>query len=501
MKLPNALRLLAISLIVAAAACSLAGVDGRVAGVLSAVALSALVISVFLRPRRASFGFSKVGAGREAATVSPDISFNDVAANDVARSSLIEISEFLKNPQKFAELGARIPHGVLLYGPPGTGKTLLARALAGEAKVPFIAMNGSDFVEMYVGVGAGRVRDAFKRARKFGKCVIFIDEIDSLGRARGLNSSDERDQTLNALLSEMSGFKPSDGVIVVAATNRVEMLDPALLRPGRFDRRIEVGMPGIEERLSILKLHSRNKPLGENVNLDDLAVRTTFFSGASLENLLNEAAIRAARRNSKSIEESDVQAAYVSVIAGEDGASRPASLEKSVIALHEAGHAVVSHALIPRNRIERVSIMPCSGGAAGYNLSIPEEKSLYSKLDMERRICVLLAGRAAEALVFGTDGMTDGASNDLRRAAEIAASMVNELGMGGDIALSRATLSKALGGGGDAFTLAKDMLDSLMDKTIEVLRQNFEQLTNISKALNEREAICKKELDELFAVA
>ena len=425
------------------------------------------------------------------------VRFSDVAANDNARKSLMEMADFLKNPEKYACLGARIPRGVLLYGPPGTGKTLLARALAGEANVPFIAMNGSDFVEMYVGVGASRVRDTFKKARRMGKCVIFIDEIDTLGRARNANSSEERDQTLNALLSEMSGFSPSDGIIVIAATNRWEMLDPALLRPGRFDRQIEVGMPALKERMEILKLHAKNKPVSKDVNLSSLASATAFFSGASLENLLNEAAIRAARRNASEIQQKDIDEAFISVTAGEDGRAHENEDEKTVIAVHEAGHALVTRALFG-DSIQRISILPSTGGAAGYNLLIPEDKSLYTKADLEKKILVLLAGRCAEQLVFSIDGITTGASGDIRRAGEIAVNLAGELGFQEHPAIHENTLIKAFGARFDPSEKARKMLSDLYDENLAFLRNNIKTLIKLSNALLAKESMGKAEIDRFF---
>ena len=398
-------------------------------------------------PERAAagkHGFQTIHPEPAASTVS----FQDIAANEEALSALRELVDYLKNPEKYARMGARMPRGILLYGPPGTGKTLLARALAGEAGVPLFPLSGSDFVEMYVGVGAGRVRDLFKKARRTGKCVIFIDEIDSLGKRRGDASSDEREQTLNALLSEMSGFREEDSVIVLAATNRLDSLDPALLRPGRFDRHIEVGLPGRDERLAILRLHSRNKPLSPSVDLDTLAANTVHFSGASLENLMNEAALAAARRNSVLIEESDIDSAYFSVIAGSDRPARGRREESASVALHEAGHAIASLYLTPENKIARISILPSSRGAGGYNLTVPTERMFISRDQILAQIQVLLAGRAAEMLISGSNaGLTSGASNDLARAAELASAMIMDLGMWEEPAVALRPLQKGCSAG------------------------------------------------------
>lgn len=478
----------------------LTGGNGNAPRVISAAfMLAGLMFTLFAFSLRAPLPVTRARNERGGGKEENRITFARVAANENAKRSVMELAEFLKTPHKFAAVGARIPHGVLLYGPPGTGKTLLARALAGEAGVPFLALNGSDFVEMYVGVGAKRVRETFKRARKNGRCVIFIDEIDSIGRTRGANSSDERDQTLNALLGEMSGFSPSEGIIVVAATNRADTLDPALLRPGRFDRRIEVGMPDAKERLEILSLHSANKPLASDVNLNDLAAQTVFFSGASLENLLNEAAIRAARRGVGRIENEDIQTAFVSVVAGEDRRSGVTSREKGALALHEAAHAVVSKALLPENRIQRVSILPSGNGAAGYNLTIPEEKTLVSKSDLEKRISVLLAGRAAEEMILGDENVTTGAVSDLKRAAEIASGMAEDYGFGGEMYASLSALSRMTNAGNDGIRIAKEILSVQYDEAKRVLSENMDALMDVTDALIQNEAIDGKTLKNVLS--
>lgn len=460
---------------------------------LISVALLGMIVCAALRPKAAHAAAMERGKGEITEEEKSKYTFADVAANDEARKSLEQLCDYLLQPEKYERYGARMPKGVLLYGPPGTGKTLLARALAGEAGVPFFALSGSDFVEKYVGVGAMRVRELFKRARKAGKCVIFIDEIDAMGKARHDASSDERDQTLNALLSEMSGFHTGDGVVVLAATNRMEMLDAALLRPGRFDRQIEVGLPGRKERQSILELHSRNKPLAEDVNFEALAAETVYFSGASLENLLNEAAIRAAAKEKHSITMQDLRSALVQTLVGADGISSATESERKIIAVHEAGHAVVSRLLMPENRLTRVSILPAGRGAAGYNLTIPPERTMYGKRELENQVCVLLAGRAAEMLVGGEDALTAGASNDLNRAAEIIAKMVNELGMGGEPAVSLKVLSV------NASDRCRTMLSELFEKTRHILEWNVEQLDRIAEALLKREALSGEEVEILLS--
>ena len=466
-----------------------------------AAAVALFIASALLRPRALRAEAAGRIAGMEAVNAAPSCGFSDVAANEEARRSLEGLVDYLKDPQKYARYGARMPRGVLLYGPPGTGKTLLARALAGEAGVPFFALSGSDFVQMYVGVGASRVRELFKNARKAGKCVIFIDEIDAMAKKRDDQSSDERDQTLNALLSEMSGFRPSEGIIVLAATNRLDTLDPALLRPGRFDRQIEVGLPGRAERLSILRLHSRNKPLSRTVDLETLAGDTSCFSGASLENLLNEAAIAAAERGAEKIEPADIRGAFFRTVAGADRRSTATHAEKRVIAVHEAGHALASIHLTPENRLKRVSILPAGGGAAGYNLSIPPERAMLEKRQIECQIEVLLAGRAAELLVGGDDAVTAGAANDLSRAAELAAALVMDLGMAGEPAVSLRALSRACGGGDEAKALCRQKLGELFANVSDLLLEHADELLLLTDALVEREAMSGEEVEALLRAA
>ena len=415
--------------------------------------------------------------------------FRDVAANDIALNSLRELRDYLTQPEKYVRCGARMPRGVLLYGPPGTGKTLLARALAGEAGVPFFALSGSDFVEKYVGVGASRVRELFRRARRAGRCVIFIDEIDAMGKKRDDGSSDERDQTLNALLSEMSGFHTGDGVVVIAATNRMETLDPALLRPGRFDRQIEVGLPGRDARLSILRLHSRNKPMAAGVDLEGMAAMTTGFSGASLENLLNEAAISAAARGGGEIGAEDVRRAFIRTAVGEDLPCAANPGQRRVIAVHEAGHALVSRLLLPENRLARVSILPTSRGAAGYNLTVPAERVMLGRRELEGQICVPLAGRAAESAVFGEENVTAGASSDIARATELAAAMAMDLGMTGEPAVSLRVLGSQCGGGSDAGERCRALLDRLYAQTLQSIGAHIGALDAVAGALLERETL------------
>jgi cell division protease FtsH len=359
------------------------------------------------------------------------VTFDDVAGEDEEKEELQEIVDFLKDPKKYIALGARIPKGVLLVGPPGTGKTLLAKAVAGEAGVAFLSISGSDFVELYVGVGASRVRDLFEQAKKQSPAIIFIDEIDAVGRQRGTGlggGHDEREQTLNQLLVEMDGFGRNEGVVVLAATNRADVLDPALLRPGRFDRQVYVGLPDIRGREAILNVHAKDKPLAEDVNLGEVAKGTPGFTGADLENLLNEAALLAARRDEKFIAMKDLREAEIKVIAGPEKRSRVIpQAERKLTAYHEAGHAVVMHALPDQNPVSQITIIP-RGQAGGMTISLPEEdRSYLSRKYLENEIVGLLGGRVAEKLVLGD--ISTGASNDIQRASQIAHKMVATYGM------------------------------------------------------------------------
>ena len=378
--------------------------------------------------RMAKFGNATFRHGSESARKT---TFADVAGADEEKEELAEIVDFLRDPQRFVELGARIPKGVLLVGPPGTGKTLLARAVAGEAGVEFLSISGSDFVEMYVGVGASRVRDLFEQAKKVAPCIIFIDEIDAVGRQRGTGlggGHDEREQTLNQLLVEMDGFGTNDGVVVLAATNRADILDPALLRPSRFDRQIYVGYPDIKGREDVLKIHTANKPLAEDVDLAKVARGTAGFTGADLENLSNEAALLCARRGDQFITMADFEEAEIKVLAGPEKRSRVVpEHERKLTAYHEAGHAVVMHALPTHEPVHRITIVP-RGQAGGMTIALPnEDRSYQSKRYMEEQIVSLLGGRAAEKLMLGD--ISTGASNDIERASHIARKMVTAYGM------------------------------------------------------------------------
>ena len=440
--------------------------------------------------------------------------FSDVAGADEEKAELFEIVEFLKNPKKFTELGARIPRGVLLVGPPGTGKTLLAKAVAGEAKVPFFSISGSDFVEMFVGVGASRVRDLFEQAKKNSPSIVFIDEIDAVGRHRGAGlggGHDEREQTLNQLLVEMDGFGDNMGVIVIAATNRPDILDPALLRPGRFDRQVVVGAPDAKGREEILKVHSKGKPLASDVDLSVVAKSTAGFTGADLANLMNEAALLAARNNEKQIHSKDLQDAMMKVAVGTEKKSRKISEhEKKLTAFHEAGHAVVSRFLPTQDPVHEVSIIP-RGMAGGYTMHIPKEDIWYSsKKRMNEDIVALLGGRVAEKLTL--NDISTGASNDIERATEIARSMVTQYGMSDVIgpikygSSQEVFLGKDFGHTRNYSENVAAQIDSeikrivceCFDRCEKILSENIDILNRVAEYLMENEKITGEEFDAIF---
>lgn len=438
------------------------------------------------------------------------INFSHIAGNQEAVQSVEELIDFINNPDKYSKYGARMPRGVILYGPPGTGKTLLAKAIAGEAGVPFYAVSGSDFVQMYVGVGAARIRDLFKKAQQAGKCVIFIDEIDALGKTRdgGLDGggNDERDQTLNALLSEMSGFKENEGIIVVAATNRLDILDEALLRPGRFDRHIEVGLPDVKARLRILELHSNNKPIHEDVDMERLAHQTVYFSGAQLENLMNEAAILAAKRGNGMIKDQDIEKAFYTVIAGYEKKDRStiSEVDRRITAYHESGHALITKLIAPENRVTKVTIIPSTKGAGGFSMNIPPSRMYFKKRDMENNIKIMLAGRCAEDIIFGKDDITTGASNDLEKATEVLLDMVRRFGMTDSSGLLNYDVlyKNGIKQVQDNFLdEAKKNLDDLYNSVKELLAENKAILEAIAERLLEEETLDEGQLDEIMIKA
>ena len=439
---------------------------------------------------------------------STGVTFADVAGQDEAKESLVEIIDFLHNPEKYTAIGAKIPKGALLVGSPGTGKTLLAKAVAGEAKVPFFSISGSDFVEMFVGVGASRVRDLFAEASKVAPCIIFIDEIDTIGKSRDGGryggGNDEREQTLNQLLVEMDGFGTNQGVVVMAATNRADILDPALLRPGRFDRQVYVGLPDIRGREEILKIHVKNKPLAEDVDLSTVAKGTPGFTGADLENLSNEAALLAARRGSKLITMSDFSEAEIKVIAGPEKKSRVVSEhERKLTAYHEAGHAIVMHALPTHDPVHQITIVP-RGGAGGMTISLPtEDRSYQSKRYMEEQIVSLLGGRVAEKLILGD--ISTGASNDIEQATKLARAMITRYGMSDDfdmVALETVN-NQYLGGDASLACSAEtqtkidqrvvELVKKQHEKAIHILTENRAKLDELAQYLYEKETITGEE--------
>ncbi|WP_138207768.1 ATP-dependent metallopeptidase FtsH/Yme1/Tma family protein [Haloimpatiens lingqiaonensis] len=426
--------------------------------------------------------------------------FNSVAGNEEAKESLKDIVDFLKSPEKYKKYGARIPKGIILYGDPGTGKTLLAKAIAGEAEVPFFPVSGSDFVQVYVGVGAGRIRSLFKKAKSHGKAVIFIDEIDAIGKKRSDSNSggaDERDQTLNALLTQMSGFQEDEGIVVIAATNRLDILDEALLRPGRFDRHIEVSLPDVSAREKILNLHLKNKPC-KNINIKEWAKKTAYFSGAKLESLVNEAAILACKDNSINIEDLHMDRAYSIVLAGYEKINRDFIKEKdrNITAYHEIGHALTSMYVLPEEKVSKVTIIPSTKGAGGYTLSIPADNMYQSKDYLYKRIMVALGGRAAEEIIFGKAHITTGAYNDLQKCTEIAFNMVTQYGMGKKFGLlSLNNISPNGETTNEILAECRDLVDSLYEKTKDLLMENKEELCELSKLLIEKETLYYEDLN------
>ena len=438
--------------------------------------------------------------------------FADVAGADEEKEELKELVAFLKNPKKFAQMGARIPKGVLLVGPPGTGKTLLARAVSGEASVPYYSISGSEFVEMFVGVGAGRVRDMFKKAKQTAPCIIFIDEIDAVGRQRGVGlggGNDEREQTLNQLLIEMDGFEGNEGIIVIAATNRSDVLDPALLRPGRFDRKVLVGRPDVKGREAILRVHAKNKPLAQDVDLKLVAQQTPGFVGADLENVLNEAALVAARRNKKVIDAADIDEAEDRVIAGPSKKDRTISQkEREMVAYHEAGHTIVGLVLSNARVVHKVTIVP-RGRAGGYMIALPkEDQMLLSKEDMKEQLAGLMGGRVAEEIIFNSQ--TTGASNDFEQATQMARAMVTEYGMSeklgpvqyeGNHAMFGAQSPQKMISEQTAYEIDEEvrgLLNEARNKAAEIIQGNRETHKLIAEALLKYETLDSVQIKSLY---
>ena len=502
--------------------------DGFLFGVLSSLFFPILLlVGLFLLMRRAqsgpgsqamNFGKSKARVQMEPQT---QVTFGDVAGIEQAKLELNEVVDFLKNADRFTAVGAKIPKGVLLVGPPGTGKTLLARAVAGEAGVPFFSISGSEFVEMFVGVGASRVRDLFEQAKSNAPCIVFIDEIDAVGRQRGAGlggGNDEREQTLNQLLTEMDGFEGNTGIIIIAATNRPDVLDAALLRPGRFDRQVVVDRPDYAGRREILKVHSRGKSLSQDVDLEKIARRTPGFTGADLSNLLNEAAILAARRNLTEISMDEVNDAIDRVLAGPEKKDRVMSEKrKELVAYHEAGHALVGALMPDYDPVQKISIIP-RGRAGGLTWFTPSEdrmeSGLYSRSYLQNQMAVALGGRVAEEIIFGEEEVTTGASNDLQQVARVARQMVTRFGMSdrlGPVALGRQQGNMFLGrdiasdrdfSDRTAATIDEEvraLVDRAYDRTKEVLFNNRHILDKLAQMLVEKETVDSEELQDLLA--
>jgi len=474
-------------------------------------------VAFFFISRQMGSANKSMDFGKSRAKLNEDskkITFDKVAGLDEEKEEVQELIDFLKNPKKFTKLGARIPKGVLLQGPPGTGKTLLARAVAGEANVPFYYISGSDFVELFVGVGASRVRDMFKQAKHNAPCLIFIDEIDAVGRQRGAGlggGHDEREQTLNQLLTEMDGFGANEGIIIIAATNRPDVLDPALLRPGRFDRQVTVNLPDVKGRKEILEVHAKDKIFAKQINLANVATRTIGFSGADLENLLNEAALLAVRRNKNCITMSEIDEAHDRVLMGPAKLSHKyTEKEKRVVAFHEAGHAVLGIKLDGANEVQKITIVP-RGNAGGYNLMLPKEETyLSTKSELLETISGLLGGRVAEEIVFNE--VTTGAHNDFEKATKIARAMVTEYGMSdlGPVQFEHQESSVFLGrdynksrnfSGQVAFEIDQEqrkIIHECYERTTEIIKNNLDLLTLIAESLLIKETLTKEEIEYLI---
>lgn len=433
------------------------------------------------------------------------LSLHHVAGNEEAKAMAMDVISFLLEPEQYTSMGAHMPKGLLLYGPPGTGKTLLAKAIAGEANVPFYSMSGSDFVQMYVGVGASRIRNLFQKAKKSEKAVIFIDEIDAIGKKRGRDlsaSSDERDQTLNALLTEMSGFHQNKGIVVIAATNRYEMLDEALLRPGRFDRQIEIGLPDKNARKRILFHYAKMRPLAPDVDLALLSESTLSFSGAMLENLLNEASILAAKEQSTSIQNKHIDLAFYTVLAGAPKTDRSylSEKERKITAYHEAGHTLATKLLLPEHILSKVTILPSTKGAGGFHYSIPADTLYQTKRQLLSRIQVLLAGRAAEELIFGTSEITTGASNDIQKASSLIYHFFDSYGMDEELGLFSVS---AMEEAPDSLLLSRcrKQMKQLYTDTLILLKENQSLLEALTETLLQKESLNEQDLKSFFASA
>lgn len=462
-----------------------------------------------------AMSFGKSGAKIYVADSKTGVKFSDVAGQDEAKDSLIEVVDFLHSPEKYTSVGAKLPKGVLLVGPPGTGKTLLAKAVAGEAQVPFFSISGSEFVEMFVGMGAAKVRDLFKQANEKAPCIVFIDEIDAIGQKRntiGTGSNDEREQTLNQLLAEMDGFDGQKGVVILAATNRPESLDPALLRPGRFDRRIPVELPDLAGRKAILKVHAKKIPVADNVDWDVLARATSGASGAELANIINESALRAVREGRKIVLQEDLEESIETVIAGAQRKSAVISeKEKKVVAYHEIGHALVAAMQTHSAPVTKITIIPRTSGALGYTMQVDEgEHMLMSKNEILNKIATLTGGRSAEEIVFGEDNITTGASNDIEQATKLARAMITRYGMTDEFGMvALETTQNQYLGGDTSLACAADTASKIdervietvknaHDKALKILRENEDQLHKLSAYLLKKETITGKEFMDLL---
>ena len=487
-----------------------------------AISVGAVVLMLIIMNMRAGAGggtnakMMNFGKSRARMTNTSNVTFKNVAGLQEEKEDLEEMVDFLRNPQKYTSVGARIPKGVILVGPPGTGKTLLAKAVAGEAGVPFFSISGSDFVEMFVGVGASRVRDLFEDAKKAAPCIVFIDEIDAVARRRGTGMGgghDEREQTLNQLLVEMDGFGVNEGIIVMAATNRVDILDPAILRPGRFDRKVAVGRPDVKGRVEILQVHSKEKPLGEDVDLARVAKTTSGFTGADLENLMNEAAILAAKENRSYIRQSDIDRAFVKVGIGAEKKSRVISeKEKKITAYHESGHAILFHVLPDVGPVHTVSIIPTGVGAAGYTMPLPGEDEMFNtKGRMLQDIMVSLGGRIAEEIIFGD--VTTGASQDIKHASKVARAMVTQYGMSEKVGMidygsddDEVFIGRDFGhvrAYSDEVTASIDaevkrIIDECYEKAKNIILEHRDVLESCTALLIEKEKIGQEEFEALF---
>ena len=425
------------------------------------------------------------------------VTFNDVQGIDELKPDLYRLVDCLKNPKKYEELGARMPKGVILYGPPGTGKTLTAKAIAGEAGVPFFSMCGSDFMEKSVGVGASRVRDLYKKARKAAPCIVFIDEIDAIGGSRGQDSSGERDQTINALLAELDGFKSGENILTICATNRLDILDPALLRAGRFDLKLAIGLPDKDGRIAILKLHSKNKKLSEQVNIEDLAKKTIGFSGAELENLLNESALIAANENKAFIDNDDIENAFFKIIMDGNKKKRKEIDEDTYLtAWHEAGHTLATK-LLTKDSVSTVTIVQSTSGAGGVTFMAPDEKNLPSKKYLRNKIKIDYAGRAAEEIYLGnSDDITTGASQDIKQATSVIKSYIGAYGMGNKGLIDIKQLTSQY----DIVEEAGELSNVLYQETLDLLRENIDKLRSLAERLVEKETLYEDEINEILGI-